>query len=196
MQVSAGGLATCGWTRVQSVDRPVYRLSLRGAATSRGQARGTSSGRASAVDGFAPPDRPRAADSRQRDRGLRLAAGLAPLAALRGTRLVIDGDAPALAVVDERAAERLIGRLLATLISAGAAGRRSSPWSKRVFHRSRLQSTTRGRWPKSTPGRRSRLTKQGSRPRVRHSSARVSRSGSRETSRPDWGARSISGRNA
>jgi signal transduction histidine kinase len=50
----------------------------------------------------------------------RVAADLAPLAELRGTRVAIDPAASAAEVAgDERAVERLIGRLLAALVAAG-----------------------------------------------------------------------------
>ncbi|MBY8828247.1 sensor histidine kinase [Hephaestia mangrovi] len=50
----------------------------------------------------------------------RVAADLAPLAELRGTRVALDRDAPTLEIAgDERAIERLIGRLLAALVAAG-----------------------------------------------------------------------------
>lgn len=52
----------------------------------------------------------------------RVVGDLAPLARLRGVRVLIDADEGAHALADDRAAERLIGRLLATLMSAGAAG--------------------------------------------------------------------------
>jgi signal transduction histidine kinase len=46
---------------------------------------------------------------------------LAPLAALRGTELLIDTGGSDLAIAgDERAVERLIGRLMATLVASGA----------------------------------------------------------------------------
>ncbi|MGN6375962.1 MAG: sensor histidine kinase [Sphingomonas sp.] len=51
----------------------------------------------------------------------RVAADLDPLAALRGTAVVIDDAIGELAVAaDERAVERLVGRLLAVLVAAGA----------------------------------------------------------------------------
>lgn len=49
-------------------------------------------------------------------------ADLAPLAAMHGVRVLIDADEGAQALVDDRAAERLLRRLLATLVSAGRAG--------------------------------------------------------------------------
>jgi signal transduction histidine kinase len=50
----------------------------------------------------------------------RVAADLAPLAELRGARIAFDSAAPAVEVAgDERAVERLIGRLLAALVAAG-----------------------------------------------------------------------------
>lgn len=52
----------------------------------------------------------------------RVLAGLAELAGLRGVRVLVDGDSDAQVVADDRAAERLLGRLFATLIAAGTAG--------------------------------------------------------------------------
>lgn len=52
----------------------------------------------------------------------RVVADLAPLAGLRGLRILVDGDTDAYVVADDRAAERLLGRLFATLVAAGAAG--------------------------------------------------------------------------
>ncbi len=52
----------------------------------------------------------------------RVVADLAPLAALRDVRVLIDGDRDARVVADDRAAERLLARLLATLVAAGAPG--------------------------------------------------------------------------
>jgi signal transduction histidine kinase len=50
---------------------------------------------------------------------------LAPLASLRGVRVELDaGDAAPAIFADDRAAERLVGRLLATLIAAGGPGER------------------------------------------------------------------------
>jgi signal transduction histidine kinase len=50
----------------------------------------------------------------------RVAADLAPLAELRGTRVAFDSAASVVEVAgDERAIERLIGRLLAALVAAG-----------------------------------------------------------------------------
>ncbi|WP_426263424.1 histidine kinase dimerization/phospho-acceptor domain-containing protein [Sphingomonas sp. PWP1-2] len=55
----------------------------------------------------------------------RIADDLAPLATLRGTVLELQVDDPALAILgDDRAVERLIARLLATLVAAGGAGDR------------------------------------------------------------------------
>ncbi|WP_029625365.1 sensor histidine kinase [Sphingomonas sp. PAMC 26605] len=55
----------------------------------------------------------------------RVAEDLAPLAELRGTTLALPDADPALAIRgDDRAVERLIGRLLATLVAAGGAGER------------------------------------------------------------------------
>lgn len=55
----------------------------------------------------------------------RIAEDLAPLATLRGTALALSDVDPALAIRgDDRAVERLIGRLLATLVAAGGAGER------------------------------------------------------------------------
>ncbi|WP_375426772.1 sensor histidine kinase [uncultured Sphingomonas sp.] len=52
----------------------------------------------------------------------RVVADLGALAALRGVRVLIDGDADARVVADDRAAERLLARLFATLIAAGTFG--------------------------------------------------------------------------
>ena len=50
----------------------------------------------------------------------RVAADLAPLAELRGARIALDSGASVVEVAgDERAIERLIGRLLAALVAAG-----------------------------------------------------------------------------
>lgn len=55
----------------------------------------------------------------------RIAEDLAPLTTLRGTTLDCVVADPALAIhADDRAVERLIGRLLATLVAAGGAGER------------------------------------------------------------------------
>lgn len=52
----------------------------------------------------------------------RVLAGLAELAALRGVRVLVDGDRDARVLADDRAAERLFGRLFATLVAAGVSG--------------------------------------------------------------------------
>ncbi len=52
----------------------------------------------------------------------RVFADLAELAGMRGVRLLVDGDDDAEVIADDRAAERLLGRLLATLVAAGAPG--------------------------------------------------------------------------
>ena len=53
----------------------------------------------------------------------RIAGDLAPLAELRGTRLTLDEAMPALDLIgDDRAIERLIGRLMAALVAAGGRG--------------------------------------------------------------------------
>ncbi|PAX08459.1 sensor histidine kinase [Sphingomonas lenta] len=52
----------------------------------------------------------------------RVVGDLAPLAGMRGVRVLVDADDGARALADDRAAERLLGRLLATLVSAGVAG--------------------------------------------------------------------------
>ena len=52
----------------------------------------------------------------------RVLVDLAQLAALRDVRVLVDGDRDARVVADDRAAERLLGRLLAVLVAAGAAG--------------------------------------------------------------------------
>ena len=52
----------------------------------------------------------------------RVLADLAPLAAMRGVRVVVDGDEGATAHADDRAAERLVARLFATVVGAGAHG--------------------------------------------------------------------------
>jgi signal transduction histidine kinase len=49
----------------------------------------------------------------------RVAGDLAPLAELRGTRVVVDAAMPNDVAGDERAVERLVGRLLAALVAAG-----------------------------------------------------------------------------
>ena len=49
----------------------------------------------------------------------RVAGDLAPLAELRGTRVVVDAAMPIDVAGDERAVERLVGRLLAALVAAG-----------------------------------------------------------------------------
>lgn len=52
-----------------------------------------------------------------------VATDLAPLAALRGTTLTIDCDPHDIAIAgDERAVERLVGRLMATLVASGGSG--------------------------------------------------------------------------
>jgi signal transduction histidine kinase len=52
-----------------------------------------------------------------------VASDLAPLATLRGTRLTIDCEPDDLAIAgDERAVERLVGRVMATLVASGGAG--------------------------------------------------------------------------
>lgn len=52
----------------------------------------------------------------------RVLAGLAELAGLRGVRVLVDGDADAAVVADDRATERLLARLFATLVAAGMSG--------------------------------------------------------------------------
>ncbi|MEN2786588.1 sensor histidine kinase [Sphingomonas qilianensis] len=53
----------------------------------------------------------------------RVAGDLAPLTTLRGTSVRVDAGAKGLAIAgDERAVERLIGRLMATLVASGGAG--------------------------------------------------------------------------
>ncbi len=55
----------------------------------------------------------------------RVATDLAPLAALRGTTLEVSGPDPKVCIRgDERAVERLIGRLLATLVAVAKTGER------------------------------------------------------------------------
>ncbi|QQV78959.1 HAMP domain-containing histidine kinase [Sphingomonas aliaeris] len=52
-----------------------------------------------------------------------VASDLAPLATLRGTRLTIDCEPHDLAIAgDERAVERLVGRVMATLVASGGSG--------------------------------------------------------------------------
>ncbi|MDP1026420.1 HAMP domain-containing sensor histidine kinase [Sphingomonas sp. KR1UV-12] len=57
------------------------------------------------------------------DLAARLATDLAPLARQRGATLTLSGE-EAVAATDDRAAERLMARLLATLVSAASAGER------------------------------------------------------------------------
>lgn len=52
----------------------------------------------------------------------RVVADLGALATLRGVRVIVDGDADARVVADDRAAERVLARLFATLVGAGGAG--------------------------------------------------------------------------
>ncbi|HEX8420367.1 MAG TPA: histidine kinase dimerization/phospho-acceptor domain-containing protein [Sphingomonas sp.] len=52
----------------------------------------------------------------------RVSADLAPLAALRGAVVALEADDDALVLADDRAVERLVSRLLATLVSAAHAG--------------------------------------------------------------------------
>lgn len=47
---------------------------------------------------------------------------MAPLAALRGARVIVDADEGACVVADDRAAERLLSRLIATLVAAAGEG--------------------------------------------------------------------------
>lgn len=54
---------------------------------------------------------------------LQVAGDLAPLATLRGTTLTVECEPRDLAIAgDERAVERLVGRLMATLVSSGGSG--------------------------------------------------------------------------
>lgn len=52
----------------------------------------------------------------------RVIGDLAPLATLRDMRVIVDSDEGARAFADDRAAERLFGRLIATLVAAGSPG--------------------------------------------------------------------------
>lgn len=52
----------------------------------------------------------------------RVVADLAPLATMRAVGVVLDADDGAHALADDRAAERLLARLFATLVAAGSAG--------------------------------------------------------------------------
>jgi len=54
---------------------------------------------------------------------VRIAGDLAPLATLRGTEMLINPGPFDLAIAgDERAVERLVGRLMSTLVASGGAG--------------------------------------------------------------------------
>lgn len=52
----------------------------------------------------------------------RVVDDLRPLATMRGVRVIVDSDEGARATADDRALERLLGRLFATLVAAGGAG--------------------------------------------------------------------------
>ncbi|HEX8389050.1 MAG TPA: HAMP domain-containing sensor histidine kinase, partial [Sphingomonas sp.] len=52
----------------------------------------------------------------------RVVDDLGPLATMRGVRVIVDSDDGARATADDRALERLLGRLFATLVAAGGAG--------------------------------------------------------------------------